>query len=148
MSKKAANMPRAVRLLQSALDTVGDRRALGLLRPPQHLRESFPRNQVMVTTQNKAKNKPNESLLKDKHNNNKSRPDSDFQLISSSGGGEDSPTSQLNVFPSIVGVRKRFVTSSTVIIFNLALCYHFGRGIEQVNKKCFQKHNALLFSFL
>jgi hypothetical protein len=141
-------MPRAVRLLQSALDTVGDRHALELLRPPQHLRESFPRNQVIVTTQNKAKF-VNESIMKDKHNY-KSRRGSDFQLISSGGGGvgEDSPTSQLNVFPSIAGVRRRFVASSTVIIFNLALCYHFGRGIEQVNKKCFQKHNALLFSFL
>jgi hypothetical protein len=139
-------MPRAVRLLQSALDTVGDRHALELLRPPQHLRESFPRNQVIVTTQNKAKF-ANESIMKDKHNY-KSRRGSDFQLISGGGGGEDSPTSQLNVFPSIAGVRRRFVTSSTVIIFNLALCYHFGRGIEQVNQKCFQKHNVFFFSLL
>lgn len=135
-------MPRAVRLLQSALDTVGDRHALSLLRPPQHLKESFLSNQIIPTNKKKMNIDHAHKSFNKKGSNVGFHNDHDFQVVDV----RKSPGSDDSIFPSI-NRRKRFIPASTVIIFNLALCYHFGRGIEQVClcAHCFTCISLLIF---
>lgn len=121
-------MVRAVKLLQSALDTVGDRHAISLLRPPLHLKESFPRNQPTNKKEGKSTSFKNKSHQSDFKVLNSA---GSYGSVGSSGGGGG--VSHCDHFPTITGLRgRRFITGSSVIVFNLALCYHFGRGIEQV----------------
>jgi len=109
---KSANMPRAVKLLQSALDTVGDKHVLSLL-----------------------KSSPNMSSLGDSFQSHEPQQNHDNHHHRSNNNPQPGRTM---MFPSLTQEdteqtrrKSKFIAGSTIIVFNLALCYHFGRGLQQ-----------------